>query len=125
MRKVCIVMRIDCISACPSKSTLSPGIKRNASEKPLFNEPIEPPTVESVSFKGIKNALRHGGLGAVAGAIVGSIFAPGVGTLAGAALFASIVGGVGVVSGATIDDKENPFQDIIDNFKSNSQKKDS
>ena len=66
---------------------------------------------DSISFKGIKNAARGGGLGILVGAIVGSIFLPGLGTAAGAATMAAIVGGVGAVRGAMEDDKNNMFKD--------------
>lgn len=100
-------MKVSAITSSYQKQILKNSKNNNLKQ----DVPAEQLQSDTVSFKGIKNAARGGGLGVLVGAIVGSIFLPGLGTAAGAATMAAIVGGVGAVRGAMESDKNNILKD--------------
>lgn len=101
-------MRINAINTGYPKQTLINKNKKYNIKRELPTEQLQNDTV---AFKGIKNALRGGGLGVLAGAFVGSLFCPGLGSAAGAAMMAAIVGGVGAAGGAMESDENNILKD--------------
>ncbi len=100
-------MKINAINTVYSRQSLYQ--KRSCNERAAT--PLESPQNDTVAFKGIKNALRLGGVGFLAGAAVGLLTLPAMGLLAGAATLGSIVGAVGAVSGAQEDDKKNVLKE--------------
>lgn len=100
-------MRVSAIGAPYQKQVLKISKNNNLKQ----DVPPEKLQMDTTSFKGIKNALRAGSLGVIAGAIIGSIFLPGLGTAAGAATMAAIAGGAFGIRGAMESDKNNILKD--------------
>ena len=100
-------MRVSAINLAYTK----PRFTNVSPRKNELQSPVEQAKTDSVSFKGIKNALRMGSLYALGGAFVGLISCVGMGLLAGAATMAGIAGGAGVVAGLMHNDKTNILKD--------------
>ena len=99
-------MRINAIDRSYAKPVLNKTGNNNVKKQIPSDQQSD-----TISFKGIKNAGRLGGIGALVGAIMGSFILPGLGTAAGAATMAAICGGVGAVRGLMESDKTNVLKE--------------
>ena len=96
-------MKISAVNVRDSRSYTG-NMKASKTTLGCLSKPLQQDTV---SFKGIKNAARMGGLYSLAGLVVGALFLPGLGPLIGALTMGSITASVGAVAGLMEDDKEN------------------